>query len=234
MVKTILLLITGFLPLLGLTSRPPDLMLLIYSGFVIAWCWQHRLDKIVQRLPGPLAFHLFFCFLVTGCLTEVLAWTSNYLKAAEIPALFHPQLGVDLLIGIGFYGGWAAAWGMALRWYRFKLWEVFVITGVQGIFLEQLGAVFLAMVRAWSSNPLLALLFGAYVFTVHGSIAGLALLPTLRRFDTPAQSRSWLRIPLIIALMVGLAFLGCGLVQAVAFLFGGLPAKRSIIAHPFW
>ena len=118
--------------------------------------------------------------------------------------------------------------------YRLKLWEVFVITGVQGIFLEQLGAVFLAMVRAWAANPLLSLLDGAYVFTVHGSIAGLALLPMLRRFDTPAQSRSWLRIPLIIALMVGLAFLGCGLVQGVAFLFGGLPAKRSIIAQPFW
>jgi hypothetical protein len=188
----------------------------------------------VQRWPGPVAFHLLLCFLISGALTEAIAWANSYLKADKTPALFHPQLGVDLLIGIGFYGGWAVAWWIALRWFRFKLWEVFVITGLQGIFLEQLGAVFMAMVRAWTSNLFLALLLGAYVFTVHGSIAGLALLPTLRRFDKPEQSRSWVRFPLVIALMVGLAFLGCGLVQALAFLFGGLPAKQSIIEHPFW
>lgn len=229
-----MLVLTALVPLLGLTSRPPDVMLLIYTVFVAGCLFQRRLAALVGRLPGPLALQLLLGFLIAGALTETLAWTNNFLKAAKEPALFHPQLGADLIIGIGFYGGWAAAWWIAFRWFRFKLWETFVITGLQGIFFEQLGAVFLAMVRAWAANPFLSVLLGLYVFAVHGSAAGLAMVPVLQRLDAPARSRSWLRFPVVIALMVGLAFAGCWLVQAVASLFGGLPPKRDIIEHPFW
>jgi hypothetical protein len=90
------------------------------------------------------------------------------------------------------------------------------------------------MVRAWATNPFLSVLFGLYVFTVHGSVVGLAMAPLLQRFDAPEKSRSWLRFPVVVALMVSLAFAGCWLVQAVASLFGGLPPKRSIVEHPFW
>lgn len=226
--------LTGLVPLLGLSSRPPDVMLLIYTVFVVACLLRRRLAALGERMPGPVSLHLLGSFLLAGALTETLAWANNYLKAAKEPALFHPQLFADLIIGIGFYGGWAAAWWIAFRWFRFKLWETFVITGLQGIFFEQLGAVFLAMVRAWATNPFLSVLFGLYVFTVHGSVVGLAMAPLLQRFDAPEKSRSWLRFPVVIALMVGLAFAGCWLVQAVASLFGGLPPKRSIVEHPFW
>ena len=226
--------LTGLVPLFGLSSRPPDVMLLSYTVFVVACLLRHRLAALGDRMPGPISLHLLGFFLLAGAITEALAWANNYLKAAKEPALFHPQLFADLIIGIGFYGGWAAAWWIAFRWFRFKLWETFVITGLQGIFLEQLGAVFLAMVRAWATNPFLSVLFGLYVFTVHGSVVGLAMAPLLQRFDAPEKSRSWLRFPVVIALMVSLAFAGCWLVQAVASLFGGLPPKRSIVEHPFW
>lgn len=229
-----MLVLTALVPLLGLTSRPPDVMLLIYTVFVAACLFQRRLAALVGRLPGPLALQLLLGFLISGALTESLAWANNFLKAAKEPALFHPQLGADLIIGIGFYGGWAAAWWIAFRWFRFKLWETFVITGLQGIFFEQLGAVFLAMVRTWAANPFLSVVLGLYVFAVHGSAAGLAIAPVLQRLDAPARSRSCLRFPVVIALMVSLAFAGCWLVQAGASLFGGLPPKRAIVDHPFW
>jgi hypothetical protein len=229
-----LLVLSGLVPLLGLLGHPPDPMLLIYTVFVVACVFQRRLTALVERLPGPVALHLLGLFLFAGALTETLAWANNYFKAAKEPALFHPQLFADLIIGIGFYGGWAAAWWIALRCFRFRLWETFVVTGLQGIFFEQLGAVFLAMVRAWAANPFLSLVLGLYVFVVHGSGVGLAMAPILDRFTTPEKSRSWLRFPVVIAMMVSLAFAGCWLVQAAASCFGGLPPKRSIVEHPFW
>lgn len=232
--RAALLVLSGLVPLLGLLSHPPDPMPLIYTVFVLACLFRRRLAALVERLPGPVALHLLGLFLVAGALTETLAWASNYLKATKEPALFHPQLFADLIIGIGFYGGWAVAWWIAVRRFRFKLWETFVVTGLQGIFFEQLGAVFLAMVRAWTVNPFQSLVLGLYVFTVHGSVVGMAMAPLLARFASPEKSRSWLRFPVVIALMVGLAFAGCGWVQAAASLFGGLPPKRSIVEHPFW
>jgi hypothetical protein len=47
--------------------------------------------------------------------------------------------------------------------------------------------VFVAMVRSLPTNPLLSLLMGAYVFAVHGSAVGLAMVPILPRFDNAAS-----------------------------------------------
>jgi len=58
------------------------------------------------------------------------------LKAAPEPALFHPQLFADLIIGVGFYGGWGFAWWLAFRWFRFSVAEAFIVTGIQGIFFR--------------------------------------------------------------------------------------------------
>jgi len=229
-----LLLLSGLVPLLGLFARPPDVMLLIYTVFVATYAMRGRLRAWTERLPGPATLHLVALFVLSGTLTESLAWLSNYLKAAPDPALFHPQLGADLIIGFGFYGGWAVAWRIALQRFRYTLVEAFVITGVQGIFFEQLGAVFLAMLAAAPTNPAGSLLFGVYVFAVHGSAAGLALVPVLHRFDAPGRSERWLRYPAAVALMVGCAFVGAWLAAVATLPFGGLPPKQSIAAHPFW
>jgi hypothetical protein len=232
--QRVFLVLSGAVPLLGLLGHPPDTGLLVYACFVLALFLRPRFAAAADRLPGSANLRLLGAFFISGMLTETFAWLNNYLKAAETPALFHPQLFVDLLIGVGFYGGWAAAWIITLRWFRFKLWEAFVITGLQGIFFEQLGAVFLAMVRALPANPLLSLLLGAYVFAVHGSVVGLAMVPVIERFAQPARSRHWVRFPVVAALMVGLAFAGCWLVGVLALPFGGLPPKRSILEHPLW
>ncbi len=209
-------------------------MLLIYTIFVVAALFRRKLTSLFERLPGRVSLHLFTLVLLSGSITEILAWTNNFLKGAKEPALFHPQLIPDLILGVGFYGGWATAWLIAFRWFRFTLLEVFLVTGFQGIFFEQLGAVFLTMLRVFANSPLLSILLGVYVFVVHGSIIGLALAPVIDRFDLPQKSRHWVRFPVVIALMVSLAFVGTWLVSAFALLFGGLPAKRSIVEHPFW
>lgn len=207
---------------------------LIYSVFVIAWLFRKPLSNLYDRCPGPHVVKVAALFLASGCLTETLAWLNNYLSAATDPALFHPQLFADLIIGIGFYGGWAVAWLIALIWFRYSAKEAFFVTGIQGIFFEQLGAVFLAMLSLFRSNPATALLFGVYVFLVHGSAVGLAMCFQEKDAHNDQRSGHWIRFPVVVVLMVAGAFAGCAIVDFVAELFGGLPEKRSIIDHPFW
>ena len=232
--KIALLVVSGLVPLLGLLGSPPDTMPLIYTFFVFAFLFRGNLTAFFERLPGHASLHLFILFLLSGSLTETLAWIGNFLKGAREPALFHPQLIPDLILGIGFYGGWAIAWLLAMRWFRFTLLEAFVVTGIQGVFFEQLGAVFVQMVGVFVSNPLLSIFLGVYVFAVHGSVTGLAFAPLVSRFDEPAKSRRWIRFPVVVALMVCLAFFGTWLTSTFSLLFGGLPDKRSILEHPFW
>ena len=159
--KTLLLVVSGLVPLLALSSRPPDVMPLIYTVFVVAFLFRGKLKVLVECLPVRISIQFFLLFLLSGSLTEILAWISNYLKEAPEPALFHPQLIPDLMLGVGFYGGWAIAWLLAMRWFRFTLFEAFVVTGLQGIFFEQLGAVFVQMIGVFASNPLLSIFLGA-------------------------------------------------------------------------
>lgn len=229
-----LFIFSGVVPLLGLFGHPPDTGLLIYSVYVLAYLLREPLTRLADRIPAPPAVALVGLFLLSGCLTETLAWSSNYLKAAAKPALFHPQLFADLIVGLGFYGAWAAAWLIALRRYRFTLEESFLITGFQGIFFEQLGAVFVLMVRTLPVNPFFSALMGAYVLAVHGSAVGLAMIPVIHRFDAPENSRHWSRFLVVMVLMVGLAFVGTQVAAWLTLPFGGLPPPRSIREHPFW
>jgi hypothetical protein len=229
-----LLIISGLVPLLGLLNRPPDTTLLIYSTFVVACLARRHLARWADRLPGPAALQLLASFWVAGSLTELFAWMSNYFRSAAEPALLHPQLIADLILGLGFYAGWAVAWLLAMRWFRFSLAETFLITGFQGIFFEQLGAVFIAMLRALPTNPGLSILMGVYVLAVHGSAVGLAMVPVLHRFDAPTNSRHPARFLVAMALMVPLAVAGTWLAGALALVAGGLPPKRSIVEHPYW
>jgi hypothetical protein len=225
---------SGLLPLAGLASHPPDVMLLIYSLYVAAWFGRDWLARQVAARAGGAGVYLVASFLIAGLATETLAWGNNYLKAAPEPALFHPQLLPDLIIGIGFYGGWACAWLIALRRFNFSLGETFLVTGIQGIFFEQLGAVVVVMARIFNTQPLQAVILGVYVLAVHGSAAGLGMAPVNASFSQPLRSRHWARFPFVVVLMVAFAFAGCEFVGLIAMAFGGLPPKRSIVSHPFW
>src|SRR5947209_17632237 len=71
-----------------------------------------------RRRPGAFAFksprnpvaRLGVIFFVAGLGLEVLAWLGSYLISDPQPFLMHPQLGPDLLLASGFYGGMALGW----------------------------------------------------------------------------------------------------------------------------
>ena len=216
--------LSGLIPLLSLLRHEPDSEL-IYSVFVVACLFRRRLAGLADHLPGPPALYLLLFFLVSGSLAETFAWMGNYSKAMGKPILLHPQIIPDLILGVGLYTGWAIAWLIVLRWYRFSLAETFLITGFQAIFFEELGRVFLRMVAVFFANPLLSLLMALYVFAVHASVVGLAMVPVIHRFDDPSKSRHWSRFVLVIVLVVGLTMLCTGLMGALTKLCGGLPPE---------
>jgi hypothetical protein len=200
---------SGLIPLLSLLRHQPD-ALLIYSVFVVACLFRRQLAGLADHLPGPPAIYLILFFIVSGDLAETFAWMDNYSKATAEPPLLHPQLIPDLILGIGLYTGWALAWLIVFRWYCFSLSEAFLVTGFQAIFFEQLGGVFLRMIAVLITNPLLSLLMALYVFAVHASVVGLAMVPLIHRFDDLNKSRHWSGFVLVIVLVVGLTMLCTG------------------------
>lgn len=229
-----LFVLSGIVPLLGLLGTPRDTALIIYTFFVAACLARPWLVALSHRLPIRPVWQLLILFLLSGTLTETLAWGTNYAKAAEEPALLHPQLIPDIILGFGFYGGWAFAWLITFRWFRFTLAETFLITGFQGIVFEQLGGPFIVMLQLLPTNPLFSLVIALYIAAVHGSAVGFAMVPVVHRFDRPGQSRHWVRFLIVMVLMVALAAAGTLLVGLISFLFGGLPPKQSIVDHPLW
>jgi len=227
----LLLGLSALLPLPGLLAAPHDTMLPIYTIFVAAVFLRRRLETAAARvrLPRGLAFGLLV--LASGLLTETLAWLSNYLSRAAEPALFHPQLAYDLLLSPVVYGGWALAWPLLMRRWRFSLAEVFVIQGLYGILLEQDGAIF----RQGLATMPLGIFLWVYVFLVYGSAIGLAYLPFERPYGDEDRKRGWIRLPialgatLLATVVSSLAWMGL-----LGLLGVSVPPPRPIVEAPLW
>jgi len=224
------LVIGGSIPLLGLLGDPPDTMLLIFTIYVGVWFGRARVTRLVASIPvSPAVISIGLC-VVSGWIAESLAWTSSYLAAESEPALLHPQLIPDLILAVMYYGGWGVAWVVLRRRYDYSTKEVFVLQGLYGVLLEQLGAVFLA---GLFSMPL-GLILWAYVFVVYGSIMGIAYLPIEPQVRRPGTLNGRWKpvISFAVLLVVSLAVM---LILGSLFdLLDLLPEKRFIGDHPFW
>lgn len=226
------LLVSGFVPIL-LTIFRGDTTLLIYSVFVAVYFAQPRVDLFRgsgRRRPLGIALAVLVC----GWTAELCAWSSNYIEAAQRPALLSPQLLPDLFLAVGFYGGWALAWILATKRYEFSLRDAFVATGVMGIFVEQEGNVAVSIYRGFLTDPMLGVLLGIYVFTVYGSIIGTA--HTLAVFDGPKKGKGgWTRFPLVVLGMVILSILFTAIASSAGTWLGVIHPPLPIREHPlFW
>lgn len=230
-IASVLLGLSALLPLPGLLAAPHDTMLPIYTLFVGAVILRRPLEAAAARirLPRGLAFGLLV--LASGLLTETLAWLSNYLSRAPEPALFHPQLAYDLLLSPVVYGGWALAWPLLMRRWRFSLAEVFVIQGLYGILLEQEGIIFRQGLAAMPWG----LVLWAYVFLVYGSAIGLAYLPFERSYAGRARRRGWARLPIALGATLVATVVSSLVWMAMLSLLGiNIPPPRPIVEAPLW
>lgn len=219
--RRLLLAASGVVPLLGLVRSPPDLTLLIYVVFVVALFWRPHVARAVGRVLLPPPLKLVLLVVSSGMIFEVTKWVSMRLAGDEVQTLVH-----DLTVfGVGYYGGWALAWIVALRFFRFTLPSVFLTTAVLGVPVEQDAQVLVAIVQSLSANPLASLYLLGYVMLVYGSIMGLAYLPLEEALRHPRQRGHWIKYLVAMALMyVGSA----ALFVAVSVLARGLGLIASL------
>lgn len=229
-----LFVLSGAIPLLALLASPPQTMLLIYTLFVAVVLLRERIqiDSFQSETRGVAV--LGVSVLLSGLVGETLAWANNYLARTDPPILFHPQLIPDLILGVGFYGGWGIAWMFITRRFAFTFREVFCTTGVMGIAVENNLAVLKAILASLFANPLHATLLGLYVFAVYGSMAAIAFVFLDRAINASRQGHHWSKYPLAIVLMFVCASLLTVLVHVAAKPLGLIPPKRSIVEHPFF
>jgi hypothetical protein len=226
------LIVTAAIPLLGLTKSPPDFMLLIYTAFVAALFARSRIETWASGIRLKPWLKLWIGMVLAGWLAECLAWAGHYAARSPKPILLHPQLIPDLILGFGFYSGWALAWMIVLRWTGFSLAAAFVTTGILGVFFENMGAVFVQIVADMATNPFIGVMRGAFVFAVYGSIVGLGLMPVLREWPAKRGRAAWAVYPVAFVLLFLLAAGGTALVGAVGTPMGLIPEKRPIGEHP--
>jgi hypothetical protein len=227
-----LLLATGAIPLLGLLSTPREVTLIIYTLFVMVVVLRERFahPPVGQAAAGPVRFWLLL--LGTGVVTECLAWSNAYLKCDPQPALFHYQLGPDILLAAGFYSTWAVAWIVVQRFFAFSLKQAFITQGLYGVFVEQQGAIF----RAGLASMPLGLVIWTFVFLVYGSTLGIPFALSRADIRLPGDRRStrawkYLAAGLLLALLLVPVSAGWG---AALQTIGLIPPKAPVCAQPFW
>lgn len=173
----ILFAISGVVVLMGSFDSP---VLLPYPLFVLAYFRGWHLP-----MKGTPAMRLLVSTLICTLTLEFSAWLNEYIKNTPQPALFHPQLIPDLIMGLGLYTGWWLTWWLILRRYHFTASQVFITTGLYGFLIEQQGKVFLAGLQSLPVGTILWL----FVFTVYGATMALAFW--LVREDFTATNDHW-------------------------------------------
>jgi hypothetical protein len=218
--------LSGVVPLISLLPGARPNATLMYSLFVLLYFMRHRLTV----RPGSRWIRVRFILwtVLLGLMAETLAWTDNFLAANPQPALFHPQLIPNLLLGMGLYTGWAVAWILLTRRWHYRVVGVFILTGLYGIVVEQNAAVLIAGLNALP----LGLFLWLYVLVTYGGVMAAGFLPF--REVWPGQRKSLLQIPAAWVAIVAcslLVFYGWALVMMG---LGGLPPPRPITEFPFW
>ncbi|MGH3713613.1 MAG: hypothetical protein ACRDT4_09175 [Micromonosporaceae bacterium] len=206
--------------------------LAIYSVFALAFLVRRPLRRAVARVPLGPRTTVGILIVLVGLLREVLVWTAEYLQGDATTALWHPQLGPDLLFNLGVYAAWGIGWGVALVWFRYRLAEAVVLQAVFGLVVENFGQSLLAAIVTLPAGLLLL----AYAMILSGSTVGLAWLlagDKLRELPGPGTHNAY---------RLAAPALGTMLATFAIFLFwprllewlGAWPAPGPVRERPFW
>ena len=212
---------SGILVLLASIVSP---VLLPYPLFVLAYLRGWRLPRF-----GSPPVRLLLSTLICTAILEIGAWLDNFIQNAPEPALLHPQLIPDLIMSVGVYSAWGLAWWLMLRRYHFTTQQVFTVTGLYGVLIEQQGSVFLAGLGSLPWGVLLWL----FVAVAYGSTMGLAFF--LARDGFAAARDTWVKYPLAWAALLVLTLLTSILWGVVLRLLDVLPPEKLPMRdYPLW
>lgn len=167
MMKYLLWFLGILLTVIGISGNP---MLLIFPMWIFTYLNREPLRRLVRGVPFSVSFigsGVFF-----GLLTEVFAIVNNRSLPPEQRILLSPDPLLDLIYGLFYYSLLIATWYVLIRGFTYSKQEVFLLTGIYGIFTEEMGQVFMRIFTV----PVTGLLYAVIVSFVYGIFPMLAYM----------------------------------------------------------
>ena len=155
------------LTVIGISGNP---MLLIFPMWIFTYLNREPLRRLVRGVPFSVSFigsGVFF-----GLLTEVFAIVNNRSLPPEQRILLSPDPMLDLIYGLFYYSLLIVTWYVLIRGFTYSKKEVFLLTGIYGIFTEEMGQVFMRIFTV----PMTGLLYAIIVSFVYGIFPMLAYM----------------------------------------------------------
>ena len=186
--KAVLLALVGLGTTMLVIVQRADPMLMMIPLWIFTVLFKEPLRKFFGRFGGGWGFYL--AGVVYGLMIETMAVLNNLSVPPQDRILLHPDPWIDLIYGLFYYGFVIAAWTLLLRKIEYTPAQVFILTGVYGIFVEETGQVFLRIF----TQPLTGFLYALLVMVVYGLFPMLALSVSGSTFTDdrpPARMKGW-------------------------------------------
>lgn len=158
-------------------------MMMVFPMWVIVYLFRDRISGILGNLPLPIAF--IGAGVIFGLMTETFAIIDNLSVPHTQRILIDAEPALDLIYGFFYYLMMVTTWYFVLLYHRFSMVEIFLISGLFGIFTEETGAVFLQIFHA----PLYGIFYAIIVMFIYGIFPMLALMVTEGRFENKGTHR---------------------------------------------
>ena len=155
------------LTVVGISGNP---MLLIFPMWIFTYLIREPLKRLLRNVPLSVSFIGFGVFF--GLLTEIFAIFNNRSLPPEQRILLSPDPGLDQVYGFFYYLLLIVTWYALIRGFRYSKKEVFLITGIYGVFTEEVGQVFVRIFTV----PVVGLLYAVVVSFVYGIFPMLAYM----------------------------------------------------------
>ena len=201
-------------------------MLLIFPMWIFTYLNREALRRLVRGMPLSVSFIGFG--LLYGVLTEIFAIVNNRHLPPEQRILLSPVPVLDLVYGIFYYLMLIVTWFVLIKALTYSKSEVFVITGIYGIFTEEVGQVFLRIFTV----PVIGLLYALIVSFVYGIFPLLAYMLSEEKITITRRQNFFVRFMIAaVALFVEWAVYGLFVLPALKRAF---QATAPLLANLSW
>ncbi len=194
--KKLILTFLGFILTILSFENP---MLFIFPMWIFVVLLKTPLTRVFAKFPRDWGFVV--AGVLFGLLTELFAILNSLDLPPDERILLHPEPIPDLIYGLFYYSFLIFTWYFLLRKINFSVKDIFFLTGIFGIFVEETGQVFLRIF----SQPVTGFLYAIMVAFVYGIFPMLAYLLTEGRFPVDREPRKF-RHYLLVALALFLQY----------------------------
>ncbi len=157
---------------------------LIFFMAIIIFLYKERLANSLHHSPLPLAF--IGSGTIFGLFTELIRILNNVGVPTAQKTLLHPNLAMDLLLGLFHYGMFTIAWYFILQKRCFSKKAVFILSGIFGLIITEKGLILGNVLF----HPLSGFFLAFFGMGVYGIFPLCAYLLTEERFPERPTPRA--------------------------------------------